>query len=126
MAQSFGVEAGKLAVEAVEWVRVYHGSINDASQIRASGLDAARLPTWITRDFAAARNAVDPRVRADQVTDAGIIEARIPRAEFEMVLGPNERAYSGFNSILPGFSEIVVRTPEQAMLFNRHVVRWVS
>ncbi len=102
---------------------MYHGSINDASRIRANGLDAARLPTWITRDFAAARNAVDPRVRADRITDAGVIEARIPETEFETVLAPNERAYSGFNSALPGSSEIVVRTPEQAALFNRHIVR---
>lgn len=102
---------------------MYHGSINDASLIRVSGLDAARLPTWITRDFAAARNAIDPRVRADRITDTGIIEARIPRAEFEAVLAANERAYSGFNSALPGSSEIVVRTPEQAALFNRHIIR---
>ncbi len=102
---------------------MYHGSINDASQIRASGLDTARLPTWVTRDFGAARNAIDPYVRADRITDAGIIEAQIPRAEFETILAPNERAYSGFNSALPGSSEIVVRTPEQAALFNRHIIR---
>ncbi len=102
---------------------MYHGSINDATRIRASGLDAARLPTWITQDVAAARNAIDPRVRADRITDPGIIEAQIPRAEFEAVLAANERAYSGFNSTLPGSSEIVVRTPEQAALFNRHIVR---
>lgn len=102
---------------------MYHGSINDATQLRTNGLDAARLPTWITRDFAAARNAIDPRIRADRVTDAGIIEARIPKAEFEAVLAPNERAYFGFNSALPGSSEIVVRTLEQAALFNRHIVR---
>lgn len=102
---------------------MYHGSINDASQIRANGLDAARLPTWITRDFAAARNAIDPRIRADRITDAGVIEAWIPKSEFETLLAPNERAYAGFNSALPGSSEIVVRTPEQAALFNGHIVR---
>ncbi len=114
------MEAGKLAEE---WVRVYHGSINDASQIRANGLDALRLPAWITRDFAAARNAIDPRIRADRITDTAVIEALIPKAEFEALLAPNEREYSGFNSVLPGSSEIVVRTPEQAALFNRHIVR---
>ena len=113
------MEAGKLAEE---WVRVYHGSINDASEIRVNGLDAARLPTWITRDFAAARNAIDPRIRVDRIADAGIIEAQIPKAEFEAVLAPSERSYSGFNSVLPGSSEIVVRTPEQVSLFNRHIV----
>jgi len=102
---------------------VYHGSINDATHIRASGLDPACLPTWITQDVAAAQNAIDPRVRVDFIRDPGIIEARIPKSEFEAVLAANERVYSGFNSTLPGSSEIVVRTPEQAALFNRHIVR---
>ena len=106
-----------------EWVNVYHGSINDASRIHANGLDASRLPTWITRDLAAARNAIDPRIRVDRIADMGIIEARIPKPEFEAVLAPSERSYSGFNSVLPGSSEIVVRTPEQAALFNRHIIR---
>ena len=111
---------------AEEWVSVYHGGISDASRIRANGLDALRLPSWITRDLAAARKAIDPYIRVDRVSDSGIIEPRIPRAEFEAVLEQNERTYSGFNSVLPGSSEIVVRTPEQAMLFNRHIVRRVS
>ena len=106
-----------------EWVRVYHGSISDASPIRSFGLNAAHLPTWITRDLAAARNAIDPRVRADRLTDVGIIEAFIPKAEFDRVLALNERSYSGFNSALPGSSEIVLRTPEQVALFNRYIVR---
>jgi hypothetical protein len=105
-----------------EWVTVYHGSINDATQIRASGLDAARLPTWITHDFAAARNAINPNIRAERLRDPGIIEARVPQSEFNVVLAPSERAYSGFNSALPGSSEIVIRTPEQAALFNRYIV----
>lgn len=77
---------------AEEWVRVYHGSINDAAYIRAWGLDAARLPTWITRDNAAAQNAIDSRVRIDFIRDPGIIEARIPKSEFEAILAANERA----------------------------------
>jgi len=84
------------------------------------------LPSWITRDLAAVRNAIDPHIRVDRVSDSGIIESRIPGAEFEAVLEQNERSYSGFNSTLPSSSEIVVRTPEQAMLFNRYIVRWVS
>lgn len=87
------------------------------------GLDAARLPTWMTQDVAAAQNAIDPRVRVDLIRDPGVIEARIPKSEFEAILAANERAYSGFNSALPGSSEIVVRTPEQAALFNQHIVR---
>ena len=106
-----------------EWVRVYHGSISDASMIRLTGLDPRRLPAWVTRDFAAARNAIDPLVRADRVTDSGIIEAQIPKADFDAVLAFSERFYSGFNSNLPGSSEIVLRTPEQVALFNQHIVR---
>ena len=86
-----------------EWVRVYHGSINNASVIRAGGLD--------------------PLVRADRITDSGIVEAQIPKAEFDAVLSPNERVYYGFNGSLPGSSEIVLRTSAQAALFNRHIVR---
>ena len=102
---------------------MYHGSIGHASGIRAGGLDLERLPTWITRDSAAARNAIDPRQRADRITDAGVIEAHIPKAEFEAVLAPGERAYSGFNGALPDSTEIVTRMPEQATLFNRHIIR---
>lgn len=106
-----------------EWVRVYHGSINNAFAIRAAGLDLLRLPTWVTRDLAAARNAIDPFVRADRMTDSGIVEAQIPKAEFEAVLASSERVYSGFNGLLRGSSEIVLRTSEQAALFSRYIIR---
>ena len=106
-----------------EWVRVYHGSIDNVSIIRAAGLDPLRLPAWVTRDLAAARNAINPVDRADRVTDSGIIEARRPKAEFEAVLASSERGYSGFNGSLPGSSGIVLRTSAQAALFNRHIVR---
>ena len=86
-------------------------------------MEAARLPSWITRDLAAVRNAIDPNIRADQVRDPGIIEAQVPRSEFDALLAASERAYSGFNGALPGSSEIVIRTPEQAALFNRYIVR---
>ncbi len=106
-----------------EQVRVYHGSVNDATRIQAAGLDPSRLPTWVTRDLAAARNAINLAIRADRGQDLGIIEARVPKAEFDAVLASGERLYSGFNGTLPGSSEIVLRTPEQAALFNQHIVR---
>lgn len=106
-----------------EWVRVYHGSISNVSAIRAAGLDPLRLPTWVTRDLAAARNAIDPLVRADRITDSGIVEAQIPKAEFKAVLASSERVYSGFNALLRGSSEIVLRTSEQAALFSRYITR---
>ncbi len=112
--------AGKLVEN---WVHLYHGSINDAAYIQAHGFDPARLPTWVTRDLAAARNAINLAIRADRGQDLGIIEARVPEADFNAVLASSERPYPGFNGTMPGSSEIVLRTPEQAALFNRHIVR---
>lgn len=114
------LEAGTLNEE---WVQVYHGSINHATQIQTFGLDPSRLPTWVMRDHAAAQNAINLAIRADRGQDLGIIEARIPKADFNAVLASSERLYSGFNGALPSSSEIVLRTPEQAALFNRHIVR---
>lgn len=106
-----------------EQVNVYHGSINDATHIQAFGLDPSRLPTWVTRDLAAARNAINLTIRADRGQDLGIIEAGVPKADFDAVLASSERPYPGFNATLTGSSEIVLRTPEQAALFNQHIVR---
>ncbi len=106
-----------------EWVQVYHRSINDATSIRALGLNPLRLPTWITRDLAAVQNAINLAIRVGRGQDLGIIEARIPKADFEALLAPNERTYPGFNGTLPGSSEIVLRTPQRALLFNFYIVR---
>lgn len=110
-------------MQSEEWVQVYHGSINDATQIQAFGLNLSRLLTWVTRDLAAARNAINLTIRADRGRDLGIIEARIPRADFGAIMAPSERPYPGFNRASPGSSEIVLRTPEQVALFNRCIVR---
>ena len=71
------------------------------------------------------RRHATPLTRASvwiRTANAGVIEAQIPKAEFEAVLAPSERSYSGFNSALLDSSEIVVRTPEQAALFNQYIV----
>ena len=112
--------AGKLVEN---WVHVYRGSINDATHIQALGLDPSRLPTWITQNLAAARNAINLFIRIDRGQDRGIIEARIPKADFDAVFAPSERFYSGFNGTLYGSSEIVLRTLEQVALFNQYIVR---
>lgn len=101
---------------------MYHGSINDASAIARGGLDPARTPTWVSRDIRAARDAISPQ-RVDAQRDPGIIESRIPRAEYEKVLAPSERPYSGFEGRLGPTSEIVLRTQEQIALFNKYIVR---
>jgi hypothetical protein len=54
--------------------------------------------------------------------DPGIIESRIPTSDFDKLLAPSERAYGGFNGALGRSSEIVLRTPEQIELFNRHIL----
>ena len=120
MTSEIDVEAGTLTQE---WITVYHGSINNATEIRAYGLNVSRLPTWLTRDLAAAQNAIDPRVRADHLLNPAVIEARIPKEDFEFVLAPNERSYSGFNRLLTGSSEIVIRNEAQATLFNQYIIR---
>lgn len=52
--------------------------------------------------------------------DPGLIESRIPRADFDRVLAPAERPYSGFGTA--NSTEIPIRTPEGIDLFNRHIV----
>ncbi len=103
-------------------VSVYHGSINDASSIAQDGLDPTRSPTWVTRDLAAAEDAVGPS-RVELMHDPGIIESQIPASEFEQVLQPLERGYAGFNGALgvDGSSEIVLHTAEEYRLFNTYI-----
>ncbi len=116
-------EVGEVA-EGQETVSIFHASINDATAIAEGGLDAERTPTWATRDIRAAQDALGPN-RIDPMRDPGIIESRVPKSVFERVLQPSERPYSGFNSALPGSSEIVLRTPEQVGVFNQYRVQGV-
>ncbi len=107
------------------FVMVYHGSINDATQIRATGLDPSKGPTWVTRDPAAALNAIGgDRYDVSQglARDAGIITSRIPTDLFNQHLAPSERPYSGFGGRLIS-TEIVLRTPTQFQVFNTYIVR---
>jgi len=113
--EAVAAEAGE------ETLSVFHGSISDATAIAEDGLDAARTPTWVTRDLEAAQDAIGPG-RVDPMTDPGIIESRIPASEFDRLLAPGERPYSGFNNGLPGSSEIVLRNSEQIDLFNLYRV----
>jgi hypothetical protein len=106
-------------------ISVYHGSINHASIIRKSGLDPDRIPTWATRDRAAAEDAISQArydVQQGLATDIGIIESRIPRDEFEDIMRPLERGYPGFSRQLNS-TEIVLRTRESVLLFNKYRVR---
>jgi hypothetical protein len=103
-------------------VSVFHGSIDNGPTILRSGLDPARAPTFVSRDLAAARNALTHHPNATPGLGT-IIESRIPAEKFEQLLAPVERPYSGFYPYGLNSSEITLRTPEQIQLFNNHIVR---
>lgn len=103
-------------------VSVFHGSVDDATDIAKHGLAPNRTPTWASRDINAAHDAVHGAGRVDTPRDPGIIESRIPRDDFDRLMKPSERPYGGFNGNLPGSSEIVLRSADQIALFNRYRV----
>lgn len=104
---------------------LYHGSINDATQIRATGLDPSKGSTFVSRDLAAAANAISParyEVSQGLATDPGIISSRIPTSLFNQHFVLHERPYSGFGGRITS-TEIVMRTPQQFQIFNANIVR---
>ncbi len=104
-----------------ETVSVFHGSIDNGANILQYGLDAARAPTFVSTDWAAAENAL--MSHPDAIPGLGtIIESRIPMSQFESVLAPFERSYSGFYPYGLQSTEITLRTPEQIQLFNQYMV----
>jgi hypothetical protein len=107
------------------FVMVYHGSINNASTIRANGLDPTRLPAVITRDINAAADAIDPRKRVDPIdtSNSGIISSRIPEQLFMQHFAPYERPYQGFYPYTLRSTEIPLRTPLQVTIFNTYILR---
>lgn len=106
-------------------ISVYHGSINDSSRIRANGLDPGKAPTWVSRDRAAAADAIGRRryeVQQGMARDPGIVESKIPASQFA-ALAASERAYGGFHGSSLNSTEIVLRTLEQFNIFNANIVR---
>jgi RHS repeat-associated protein len=120
--------AGKGARGGGDYITLFHGSIDDASAIRSAGLDPKRTPTWITTSLEAALNAIGAQrlVRQGQGLDRGIIESRIPRAEFERLQREGqisvERTWPGFNTNQT-FPEHVLRGPDAIKAFNDGIVR---
>lgn len=109
-----------------DFVSIFHGSINDASRIRVQGFDPSRGTAFVSRDFDAARNAIGPsryEVSQGLARDPGLIESRIPIADFNRVLSPLERPYGGFFGSNLNSSEIPLRTQEAIELFNRNIVK---
>ncbi|MBL8717330.1 MAG: hypothetical protein JNL79_15190 [Myxococcales bacterium] len=107
---------------AEETVSVFHGSIRNGGTILENGLDAARAPTFVSRDLAAAQNALTSH--PDAVPGLGmIIESRVPVSQFQSVLAPLERPYAGFYPYGLRSTEITLRTPEHIQLFNQFMVK---
>lgn len=88
-------------------------------------LYVARGPSSVSRDRAAAENAIDPRSRSYDTPfrDPGVVESRIPRDDFDRLFAPFEREYGGFFPNPIRSTEIPTRSPEQFDVFNRHRVR---
>jgi len=105
-----------------EMVSVFHGSIRDGPEILKNGFDAARIPTFVSRDIAAAQDTL--LNHPDAIRGAGmIIESRIPASEFQRQFAPFERSYSGFFPYGIQSTEIPLRTPLQIQLFNEYIIR---
>jgi hypothetical protein len=119
------LSAGGPTYDPDDYIPVYHASINDASKIRQNGLDVTKTPTWASRDIAAAQNAISSErfeVANGLARDVGIIESRIPKGIFEKIFLPSERPYYGFGGKIIS-TEIVLRSQEQILNFNRYIVR---
>jgi hypothetical protein len=122
---ALGLEAGAAELGATageKTISVFHGSIKNGPEILERGLDAARTPSFVSRDLAAAQDALLNHPNA--VPGLGqIIESRIPVTQFNQVLAPFERPYGGFYPYGLESTEITLRTPEQVQLFNQFIVR---
>ena len=109
-------------------VPLYHGTINDFTQIRANGLDPSRAPTWVTRDLSVARNAISINrydVSQGLARDPGIVTSMVPRKLYDQHFAPFENphgTYTGFGGGLAS-SEIILRTQIQFQIFNNFIVR---
>lgn len=102
---------------------MFHGSIRNGAQILENGLDVARAPTFVSRDLAAATDAL--LNHPDAIPGLGkIIESRIPASQFQSILAPLERPYSGFYPYGLQSTEITLRSAEQIQLFNQFIVRF--
>ena len=104
-------------------ISLYHGSSSDAANIRLRpGLDPFRLPTWVSRDRAAAQNAAFDKYDSDP-GNRGVFESRVPSVVFTTLFLPFEAAnYVGFFPYIPARTQIQLSLPIQIELFNRYMV----
>ncbi|MGH7268967.1 MAG: hypothetical protein ACREJ3_00935, partial [Polyangiaceae bacterium] len=103
-------------------VPLYHGSVNSARQIRARpGLDPFRLPVYVSRDRAAAADAIANALDTDP-NNNGIFESDIPTLLFNLEFLPDEQVYRGFYPYLLNTTEIPLGSPDQVELFNTYML----
>ena len=100
---------------------MFHGSLDNSGSIAANGLDASRGTTFVSRDPLASADAIGPKRPEFPGRDPGVVESRIPQAEFDRVLAANERPYRGFYPYTLDSTEIPLRSAEQIELFNRYI-----
>lgn len=105
-------------------IPVYHGSF-DASLLRRTGFNFEDVPVYVSRDIAAAQDAIGPhRIGIEYAKDPGIVVSLIPRDEFNTLMLPFERPYNGFFPYKIVSTEILLRTPAQLILFNSNMIRY--
>jgi hypothetical protein len=103
-------------------IPVYHGSVDNYKDILSGGLDPARLPTWVSRDEAAAQDAIDNSLDTDP-NNSGVVESDIPSTLFQIEFAPFEIPYTGFYPYKLNSTQIVLSSPAQVLTFNANIVR---
>jgi RHS repeat-associated protein len=120
---------------AEQFIEVYHGSIDNFSQIMSGGLEAtpARLGSgtsyaYVTRNPFAAIQAQSARIRPwYDLNNNGVVTSRLPASVFYDYFYPYERNYAGFNSMFIDSgekgTEILLQHPWQIRMFNQYIVK---
>jgi uncharacterized protein RhaS with RHS repeats len=123
-----GVDASEMAAsdddflsaegEADDLITLYHGSVDNFSDISANGLDPEGGPTWVTTEEASAQNAIGPGrvLGTGQGVDSGVVSSTVSRSALEALDDPADvgglttpRTWPGFGGGGP-YTEFVLRS----------------
>jgi RHS repeat-associated protein len=108
-------------------IELFHGSIDNFTSIANNGLDPARVPTWVTTDLEAARNAIGPDrvLSVGQGVDTGVVRSVVSQEVFEALQASGAisayRMWPGFGGGAT-FGEYVLRHPDAIKLFNTGIM----
>jgi RHS repeat-associated protein len=103
-------------------IPVFHGSVNGAAAIRARpGLDPFMLPVFVSRDRAAAEDAIAKSLSTDP-NNSAVFESDIPSLTFDALFEPFERPYRGFFPYALNSTEIPLRSTLQVEIWNKWMV----